>query len=163
MAEEYQLERWIWTEDNFENMGWHDCRIYAIAFSPDTFEVLLDIDYIFQWIHPEPEEKSFKFWVSPATLVFQNVYNVEFDVLTTTGLEIDHIRREQPRAPRNAAYIEHEIEWLWTLDCQQGDIRLWSVGYQQYIRATPRLDEAQKLGLSARGGYSFAKGPANAV
>jgi len=162
MTEEYNLEKWVWTEADFERMGWHDSRIYALAFSPDTFELLLDIDYIFQWVHPQLGEKSFQFWVAPATLVFQNVYDVEFDVSTTTGLEIDHVTREQPRAPRNAAYIEHDTEWLWTIDCQQGDIRLWSVGFNQYIRSTPQFGP-QQFGLSVRGGYSFTRGPANAV
>jgi hypothetical protein len=163
MSQEYKLQKWVWTEADFENMSWHDSRIYALAFSPDTFELLLDIDYIFQWVNPEQGENSFRFWVAPATLVFRNVYEVEFDVLTTTGLEIDNLTRSEPRAPRNAAYIERDVEWSWTIDCQQGDIKLWSIGYNQYIRSTPQFGQTQKLELEVRGGYSFAKGPANAV
>ena len=86
MPEDYTIEKWIWTEADFEVMGWHDNRIYALAFSADTFELILDIDYIFKWINPEPGETFFQFWTAPATLVFQNVYDVEFDILTTTGL-----------------------------------------------------------------------------
>lgn len=160
--QEYELEKWVWTENDFERMGWHDSQVYAFAFSPETFELLLDIDYIFQWVQPEPGEEFFKFWVAPVTLIFQNVYDVDFDLqIMTAGLEIDSIIREQPRTPRNAEYIENNIEWLWTLDCQQGEIKLWSAGYKQYIRAAPRFDKGQRLGLSARGGYSFAKGPAD--
>ena len=156
---QYELEKWIWTETDFERMGWHDSKIYALAFSPETFELLLDIDYIFEWIKPELGETNFKFWTAPATLAFQNVYDVDFDIQTVgPELEILSIVREQPRAPRNAAYIDQDIEWLWTLDCVQGEIKLWSVGYTQYIRAAPQSDKGQKIGLSARGGYSFAKG-----
>lgn len=161
MTEEYELEKWLWSEADFENMGWHDSRIYALAFSPDTYELLLDIDYIFKWVSPEPGETYFQFWVAPATLVFQNVHEVKFDISTTTGLEIDGITRQEPRAPHNAAYIEHDVEWAWTIDCQQGDIRLWSVGYKQYIRSSPQFGK-QQLGLTARGGYSFVKSLANA-
>jgi hypothetical protein len=31
-------------------MGWHDARIYAVAFLQETFEFALDIDYIFEWV-----------------------------------------------------------------------------------------------------------------
>ena len=80
MHQEYELEKWVWTEEDFERMGWHDSRIYALAFSPETFELLLDIDYIFQWINPEPGETFYKFWVAPATLIFENVSDVDFDI-----------------------------------------------------------------------------------
>jgi len=28
--DEYELEKKIWTETDFEQMGWHDCPIYKI-------------------------------------------------------------------------------------------------------------------------------------
>ena len=97
---QYELEKWIWTEADFERMGWHDSKIYALAFSPETFELLLDIDYIFEWVQPEPGKKFFKFWIDPATLVFQNVYDVDFDIQAMgPELEILSIVREQSRAP----------------------------------------------------------------
>ena len=162
MHQEYELEKWVWTEEDFERMGWHDSRIYALAFSPETFELLLDIDYIFQWINPEPGETFYKFWVAPATLIFENVSDVDFDIGSyNSGLEIINIRRDEARKPRNAEHIQRQTEWQWTLDCQQGDIKLWSVGYKQYIRSAPRSDMGQKLGLTARGRYSFARGAAD--
>lgn len=49
---DYQLEKYLWTEEDFNQMGWHDSNIYAIAFG-ENFEFKLDIDYIFQWVHPK--------------------------------------------------------------------------------------------------------------
>jgi hypothetical protein len=52
MAEKYELEKWVWSEADFEEMVWHDARIHAIAFLPDSFEFVLDIDYILRWVQP---------------------------------------------------------------------------------------------------------------
>ena len=52
MKQEYKLEKWIWTEADFDVMGWHDSQIHATAFFPEDFELVLDIDYIFDWVHP---------------------------------------------------------------------------------------------------------------
>lgn len=143
-------------------MGWHDCLIHALAFSPDTFELLLDIDYVLEWLQPEPGETLFKFWVAPATLIFENVYDVDLDIGSYTGgLEIDRISREDAHLPRNAVHTRYDTEWLWTIDCQEGDIKLRSAGYTQYIRSAPQFGR-QKLGLSARGGYSFGRGRTDA-
>src|SRR5260221_10243754 len=79
MDETYELEKWIWTEQDFEEMGWHDCHIYAVAFLPETFEFVLDLDYICKWVNPKPPAENFSFWVSPATLVFENVHDLELD------------------------------------------------------------------------------------
>jgi hypothetical protein len=106
MTDTYELEKWLWTEIDFEIMGWHDCHIYAIAFVSEKFEIAFDIDYIFEWVYPKPNEKYFSFWVSSATLVFENAYNIEFDISSYNGeLEIDLIKRESIGIPRNAQHI----------------------------------------------------------
>lgn len=71
MTEEFQPEKLIWTEEDFDEMKWHDCTIYAIAFQPENFEFILDIDYIYRWETPEPNETHIKFQVAPATLVLR--------------------------------------------------------------------------------------------
>lgn len=157
MDQEYEMAKRVWTEADFEQMQWHDARIYAIAFSPQAFELIFDIDYIFQWVQPELNDNRFMFWVAPATLVFENVYDIKFNIETLGNLEIDSIEREVSPPPRNAQYIGRHSEWKWTIVCQQGEIKLASVGYKQYIRAIPRLDYQQWIDLAARGGYSFAK------
>jgi hypothetical protein len=124
MPDTYQLEKWLWTESDFEVMGWHDSNVYAVAFSREKFEIAFDIDYIFQWVHPRQNETCFSFWVSPATLVFKNVYDVEFHIESYDGgLEIDFINRECVGTPRNAQHIEKNEEWIWNIECQEGQIK----------------------------------------
>jgi len=157
MSESFQVEKWVWTEADFEKMRWHDSQIHAIAFSPEKFEIVLDIDYILQWIHPKQNETYYKFWVSPATLVFKNVCEVNFDIGSyTCGLEIDSIKREDARRPRNTDHIRKYQEWLWTIECQEGQITFRSAGYKQYIRTFPIFSGSQTLPIGTRG-FSFER------
>ena len=43
MKEQYQIEKWIWNQDDFEKMGWHDNPIWAMSFDDN---VKFDLDYI---------------------------------------------------------------------------------------------------------------------
>lgn len=157
MSANYQLAKWVFTEEDYEQMGWHDCKVRALTFHNENYEFILDIDYILQWLKPAEGETFYNFLVSPATPVFENVYDLEFDLQTSTflGIEIDELKRETPRRPRNADHIKQKQEWKWTLDCHEGDISFWSVGFKQYIRAEPKLVTVQQLDLVTRGGISF--------
>ncbi len=142
------FQKWVLTEEDFETLSWHDSRIHAIAFGPEKSEIVFDIDYIFEWIHPTQGQLNFSFRVAPATLVFENVYAVEFDLdldCGDGGLEIDSIRRELEGAPRNAKYIGKDKEWLWTIECQQGDIKFRAAGFQMYARARPQIVQTQNV------------------
>lgn len=155
---EYKIEKWIWSEADFDCMGWHDCSIHAVAFSAETFELLFDIDYIFTWSVAEPNGDQPNIWISPVTLVFENINETKFDIESWGGLEISSIRRGHERKPSNAKYINREIEWLWEIECREGSIEMRSVGYKQYVRSQPQLSQSLKIDISARGGYSFMKG-----
>jgi hypothetical protein len=149
----YQLDKSIWTEDDFETMGWHDSFIYAFSFG-ENYQFLLDIDYIFKWVEAG---KKYKFWISPCTLVFENAYDIVIDIESSSGgLDIDDIIRENPKRPKNADLIKRETEFDWTIETQQGSISFKSVGYKQYVRQTPKLLSSQFIGLTDRGGVSFS-------
>jgi hypothetical protein len=148
----YQLPREIWTLDDFEEMAWHDCHIHAISFKTD-FKLLFDIDYIFKWVL---DEKKYKFWIAPCTLIFENCYNVNFDLeMSVPGLEIDSLTRENPKKPGNSEFIEKRIEFDWMMDTQQGNISFTSVGFSQYVRRKPVFSYAQFFEQEERGGISF--------
>jgi hypothetical protein len=153
-SKSYQLEKVIWDSLDFERMGWHDCRIYAFCFG-ENYQLLLDIDYIFKWVQTG---KTFKFWVAPCSLIFENVYDIEFDLACfSDGLEIDNINRDNPQKPRNADFIKIDTEYDWTIEMQQGSLFFKSVGYKQYVRQKPLFIHGQHLGLKKRGGVSFGK------
>ena len=151
-----KLKKRIYTEEDFDKMLWHDCNIYSFAVFPDEFEIAFDLDYIFEWIK-EDNHEYYKFWVSPVTLVFENIYDICFDVETNGKLEIDSITRENPKTPKNVEYISKKIEWQWNINCQQGLISLMSVGFKMFIKAEPILN-SQYLGLKKRNGTNFNRG-----
>lgn len=149
----YQLNKSIWTEDDFDMMDWHDGFIYAFSFG-ENYQFLLDIDYIFKWVEAR---KKYKFWVSPCTLVFENAYDIIIDIESSSGgLDIDNIIRQNPQRPKNADFIKRETEFDWIIETQQGSISFKSVGFKQYVRQTPKLLNNQFIGVTDRGGVSFS-------
>jgi hypothetical protein len=150
-----ELEKWIWSDEEFERMGWHDVGIRGMAFLPETAEFVLDIDYIFKWIEPKSPGGFYEFWVSPATLVFQNAYDLRIDAAIHSNFSLEGISRRDPVAPRNQDYINKKQEWTWVLDSAQGEITLQAVGYEMFVRAAPTMGSSQTLDLAARGGLSF--------
>ena len=148
----YQLLKEIWTVEDFDKMGWHDCLIHALSFN-NEFKLLFDIDYIFKWVLAG---KKYKFWISPCTLIFENCYNVIFDLdMSTPRLEINSISRENPKKPKNAEFIERQVEFDWVMETQQGSISFTSVGFSQYDKKKPVFSGAQSFSQEERGGVSF--------
>lgn len=137
----FHLDKRLWTEDDFEQMGWHDCRIYQIRIAGNELE--LDIDYILQWNQLINQAVSFTFWISPATLVF--------DGLSDTKLHLDM-----------SVYAEIEIAEIhkhstvqgicWHIETNQGSIEFVARGYKQYIRQEPFLQFSQVILLDERNG-----------
>ena len=100
---------------------------------------------------------EFQVLVSPATLVFENVYDLEIDVGSYSyGLDILDVKREDIRPPQNAQHIDKDAEWLWIIECDQGEIKFLSAGLKQYIRSVPVLGD-QVLESKSRG-LSFFRG-----
>jgi len=149
--------KWIWTDGDFQEMNWHDCYIHACAFNPEEFEFTLDLDYILKWIQPEPNETLFHFEVSPATLVFENVYDIIFDLSINSSLQIDNLSRTEPKPPRNKDFIHKDFEWRWIIDCNGGSVSFSSTGFYLYIRSAPQFGNTQKLDIHTRNGYSFLR------
>ena len=157
MSENCRLEKTLWDEGDFEQMGWHDATIYGIAFGPGDFELCLDIDYIFKWVHPLDGEENFQFWVCPCTMVFENVYDLQIEADPYGGptMSIDSVTRTDSRRPKNAEHIGKDTEWRWTLDCHHGEIAFRSVGYKQYVRRAPVQLNSQSIEMTDRGGFCF--------
>ena len=141
--ENFKPEKLIWDEADFEKMGWHDCSIYGIHFADN---VALDIDYIFKWVLND-QDGHYRFWISPATLVFEHARNLQIDIDLdfVNGLEIADIHQEK---------IEMN-EYKYHIDTQEGNIRLIASGYKQFIKKYPSLKNSQCLTEEERNGYSF--------
>lgn len=149
-----KTDKLVWTEDDFDQMGWHDNKIYAMAFGIDEHEIRFDIDYILEWIQPKEGETYFKFVVVPATIIFRNVYDlkVNFGLL---NIIIEDIYKDSPIQPKNVGFIKEQVEYNWTIDTNNGEITFKSVGYKQYARRQPQLIDQQSIDTIQRGGICF--------
>jgi hypothetical protein len=146
-------ERRVWTEADFEWMGWHDCAVHAIAFRPERFELLLDLDYILEWVEPAGGG-SYTFRVAPATLVFHDVSDVRIDLSPWPAIlpSLAAITRADPQPTPNGRHVK----WAWSMEGHEGAIRLRATGYTQVLRTAPRETSAQSLTWEERGGPAFA-------
>jgi hypothetical protein len=154
MSDTYTLEKQLWTDADFDVMGWHDSLVHAISFGRND-QLVLDIDYIFEWVHPKEGETNFKFWIAPCTLIFEDVYNIAFDleVSVPQDLAIDDIVKSESKVVLGDQLTEHSS---WTIETLNGDISFNATGYKQYVRRQPQLVDAQELDMSSRGGISFS-------
>lgn len=143
----FELEKWIWTENDFEKMGWHDCPIYAMKFDDN---VSFDLDYLFKWNESENEGMPYTFWISPATLVFDNVtlFKVNFITDFVNGLEIYEISKST---------VDNTTEWI--IETQEGTITIHSDSFRQIIRRKPTLQYNQCLSDEERGENYFSEIP----
>jgi hypothetical protein len=65
--------------------------------TPTFFEFLLELDYIFKWVHPVDGERYFRFWVAPVTMVFESAHTVRIDIESQLGdIEVADLFRESP-------------------------------------------------------------------
>jgi len=151
------LEKWIWTEADFDVMGWHDATVRAVAFLLESYEFSLDIDHIFKWIPPERNDDGYRFVVAPSTLVFHNVYQLSCDLELNFDVQIEDVNRADARVPRNAEHVGKSTEWLWTFGIRGGSVSFRATGFDQYVRRQPMLVSRQSLSLDERGGLSFAR------
>lgn len=137
----YELEKKIWTDNDFDNMGWHDNHIYKVRLTED---LELDIDYILQWNKPDLEGLPFTFCVAPATLVFKRIKNLTFEFATgfENIFEIEDIER-----PSN------ENKNQWTIITRQGYFQFTCDGFEQFIRQVPFFEFGQTISYSKRYGY----------
>jgi hypothetical protein len=150
------LSKATWTDTDFVDMGWHDCRIHAVSigeYEDDTLppaRLLLDLDYIVRWVDPRPGDGHFTFWIAPATLVFERAENItgQFGPLHE-ALEIADIHRLDPP--------DDSPEPLWHIEGQNFDLRLRAPGYTQHLRSLPQHVPRQILTLAERSGLSFAE------
>jgi hypothetical protein len=149
-----KIEKIVWTEADFDKMGWHDAHIWGMIANPDEFEYLIDMDYIFEWINPKEDEEYYKFLISPVTMVFENAYDIRFDIESQNGeIEISDLYMENSRKTKNGNLIEHTFRF----ECQQGNISLIATGFKMYVRQNPILLNKQSFDFKERGGINFER------
>ena len=150
----YQLTKALWDDSDVAVMGWHDSTVWPMLVNPGDYEFLIDLDYIFEWVEPRTGEVSFKFWVAPVTMVFDNVESLRIDIESSNGaIEIADLYRENPELTSHGEFTRHTYRF----SCQDGEFSLKSTGFHMFVRQTPILCEGQSRNLLERGGVSFER------
>jgi hypothetical protein len=151
-----RLSKSVWSDADFDQMGWHDATIHGLAVHTEGLaenfrsRLLVDLDYVVEWVQPASPEEHFSFWVSPATLVF-DVWDLVGDIdsqfaeLEIAGLQRSMPDDRRPDLPR------------WHIEGRAFDLKFGASGYRQYIRQAPILTSQQSLSLAARRGFAFTE------
>lgn len=161
--EKYKLEKSIWNDEDFSQMGWHDCLIHSFATrifdekEPWKNEFLLDVDYIFKWNQPIPPSSYFTFWISPCTLIFENFYDLIIEIDTSYAFPFAQIMGLNRKEIKNE--INGLIYYEWKIELENGLISLKSENFQQIVRKKPIYSKGQWLSFEERKGFSFDKKP----
>jgi hypothetical protein len=136
-----------WSEKDYEQMGWHDTKIYAIYFDDENFRLLFDIDYLMEWIPEEGSSKYFQFLISPSTLIFRNVWDVNINLDYALDIVIEDVKMGNPTQAKNISSIVDTIEYDWDIITSNGSISFKSTGFNQIAKIEPIISKSQRIGL----------------
>ena len=143
-----------WGTEDFDDMSWHDTHVHGLRlteFDPDngTAELILDIDYILEWLD---NDGAFSFVVSQASLQFHQIFGLQ--------LSLDYAKPSAGMCPFRLAGIEREyvtystghIACKWRLDVEwpTGQIAFESPGFTQRLVGQPYTQPSQSLEPSQR-------------
>lgn len=176
-----QADRRVWTDDDFEIMYWHDATVHAVAVESAQQDrhawltrkradslareirgadrLLLDLDYALgDDFEPGDELGRTKdwpsFWMSPATLVFEDIADLEgevgLNIVHRGQLALDTVSRSEPADDGRRS---------WSLRGHTFRLTFSACGYRMFVRREPVLVAARTfLAVEERGGLSFAEG-----
>lgn len=149
------VDKLAWTTADFDAMSWHDCSIYGFKLEKrehGTARLDFDIDFIVEWLcHTE---RRWQFRVAPATLTFDDVFGLRFELdYATVGagmqpFKIDGIEREDIQYSN-----EHRsFRWRLPVNWPSGLITFESPGFRLALRRAPILLDRQALLADERSG-----------
>jgi len=141
-----------WSEKQFDEMSWHDNHVHALRIVEGVHgagELVLDLDYILEWV--KCEGNSCEFRIVPATLTFKDVTNlrVSLDYATPTPalgpFSIHALERRTERRERYDALL-----WKILVNWPVGEISFEASGFEQHATGDPVLSAAMHLDASER-------------
>ena len=141
----------IWTDNDFEQMGWHDCRLYGFFFDYKNFDLVLNIDYIFEWVKDQNNPNKFiGFQVAPCSLIFEACTDlkISIDLNNTSDIIINRLKRENPRLTPNGKFTE--MDYFIDLN-NENTLSFSAIGYRQILNDKPTFSENQDLGRAFTG------------
>lgn len=124
-------EKEIWRDEDFEGMGWHDCRLYSVSFPNESHEIKLDIDYIFHISRSTSEYYT----ISPCDLIFDNVGNMAANI-DTSNLMQSYILSIERSFLEHTKIGNHKL-WKFNISGDFGSIVLQATGFRMLLRTQP--------------------------
>ncbi|MES2295773.1 MAG: hypothetical protein V4582_01960, partial [Pseudomonadota bacterium] len=130
--------------DHFENFCWHDNAIHGFRFVAGddgcSGDLVLDLDFIVEWMQPGGDDARFKFRVAPA--------NLTFHATTDLLVSIDYGAASAAFGPMVIHEIKREVityangfsSFAWTIDINWppgSQLSFISSGFTQVLRSEP--------------------------
>jgi len=137
-----------WNEFDFESMDFHDVRIYGICFEKEHFQLVFDIDYIFEWRFNSNINLYDEYLVASASLAFENYTKLLIDIESdkTYDIIIDSIKRHPEIRIINSDL--HESSYEIKLNC--GLISFCATNFIMKLKSEIKAIDKQELGLNNR-------------
>jgi hypothetical protein len=132
------------TEAHFAEMSWHDNHVHGLQIRSGEHgagELVLDIDYIVEWLCET--DGTCQFRLAPASLTFRDVTDLRIDVdfasvsAALGPFSIGEIRREFTGSPPAAAAWRIDVNW------PRGAISFHAIGFTQVLRG-PAVVKAEQ-------------------
>lgn len=132
----------VYSNADFEALGFHDCHVHGISWDSSVYALILDLDYIVQWIE---KNGGFAFLVAPAEIRFDYSANVKVSLdWSNLAMEcqIQDINRRDHKLNPNGSEC-----YLWEIafNTPCGSIELWATDFGLKFLAEPKMSETQKL------------------
>ena len=141
----------------FEEYNWHDSAVHGIRVIEGTDgcsgELILDVDYIVEWLEPKTAGAGFEFRIAPADLIFFEatdlVICVDYSASSAAlgPMSICQVQREPIAYPGGSSSFAWKIEMNWPTNAF---ISFQSPGFKQALRAAPVVSGSQRLSVSQR-------------
>lgn len=143
--------------EQFTDFCWHDNAIHGFRLIEGSDgcsgELVLDIDYIVEWLAPKGGDNRFGFRVAPADLRFHEVTDliISIDYASSHAafqpMVIHAIQREVMIYPNGFSSFAWRIEINWP---ENSYISFRANGFTQLLRAEPIISNSQSLPPSQR-------------
>mgnify|MGYP006908414368 CR=1 FL=1 len=147
-----------WTDDQFEQMSWHDNHVHGLQIVEGEFgagQLIIDLDYIVEWV--KDNSGGCRFRLLPVALTFQEVtfLRISLDYATpTAGLcpfSLHDIERRTEQRERYEAQV-----WKLLVNWPAGEISFEAKGFVQQGAGEPVLSDQMYLSPEERAGFTRA-------
>jgi len=146
------------SDADFARLSWHDDTVYGLRFAVGDIargdwrsELVLDLDHIVEWLCGQ--DRSVRFRVAPATLIFHDVSDLRIALDWGDSGHRTALGEPQIDAITRAAFADQKIcldrpYYRWRIGLNWppgGSVGFGASGFTQTLRAAPVLLDQQRL------------------